>query len=163
MADDARPFRMRSAWLPIALFILSVVYFGVVLFLVATNQQVGGVDNDTLALGGVALFVLTILVAIPYFLRRKAPKPRAPAPEPAPMMDDMQEEPMASEAPRILGNAWDDETRTTSEEKQGMRVLEYSRPAKSRHRGAVYTKDYVPVAKEWVLRVETMVAEGADL
>jgi hypothetical protein len=159
VADDARPFRMRSAWLPITLFVISVVYFAVVLLLVATNQAIGGVDNDQLALGGIALFVLSILVAIPYFLRRTSPKPRV---EPEPLMDDMQDEPMAaSDAPRFTG--WDDETRTTSEEKQGMKVLEYSRPAKSRHRGAVYTKDYVPVAKEWVLRVETMVAEGADL
>lgn len=160
MADDARPFRMRTAWLPITLAVICVLYFAFVLWLVATNREVSGLSNTTLALLGIVLFVVTIVVQIPFFLRR--PAPRA-APEPAPMRDDMQDEPMATEAPRILADNVDDERRITDEEKQGMKVLEYSRPAKSRHKGAVYTKDYVPVAKEWVLRVETLVADVADL
>jgi hypothetical protein len=160
MVDDPQPFRIRRAWLPITLAVVCVLYFAGVLLLAATNREVTGVTSQQLALGGLALFVVTILVEIPFFMRRRSPRA---APEPAPMMEDLQDEPVEAEAPRIAAQTWDDEKRVTTEQQQGMTVLEYSRPAKSRHRGAVYTKAYVPVAKEWVLRIETLVAEGRDL
>jgi hypothetical protein len=163
MADDPQPFRIRRAWLPFTLAVLCVLYFAGVLFLAATNRTISGVDNDQLALGGAALFVVTLLVQIPFFLRRRPKRAPAPQEEPEPMPEDMQEEPLEVEAPRMEMERWDDEVRLTTEQQQGMVVLEYSRPAKSRHRGAVYTKAYVPVTKEHVLRVETLAAEGSDL
>lgn len=164
MADDSRPFRIRRAWLPFTLAVVSVLYFAVVLFLASTNREVTGVTNDQLAWGGVALFVVALLVEIPFFFRRRAPR-AAPESlsEPEPLPEDLQDEPLEAEAPQMAMPGWDDEKRVTTEQQQGMTVLEYSRPAKSRHRGAVYTKAYVPVTKEHVLRIETLVAEGADL
>lgn len=53
------------------------------------------------------------------------------------------------------------EMQVREESWQGMRVLEYSAPAKSRNRGAAYVSAYVPVTKEDVLRVETLAA-GPD-
>ena len=54
------------------------------------------------------------------------------APEPSPM----QASPDWS-APPAAAAPGDDETLVTTESQQGLRVLEYSAPAKSRHRGAV--------------------------
>lgn len=156
---DARPFRMRRAWPVWTLLAISVLYFAFVLVLVGRNLEVSGVSTGTLALVGLALFVVTALVAIPFFLRRPDARLPPPAPEPEPL-GDMQDEP--TEAPR-MAPVWDDELKRTAEQQQGMTVLEYSRPAKSQHRGGVYTKAYVPVTKEFVLRVETLVADGRDL
>lgn len=167
MTDDERPFRMRRAWFPITLAVVCVLYFVFVGWLVATNRELAGVSNNTLAVAGLALAIVTLLVEVPYFLRRAPPRAAPPPPpsveEPPTYRDDLQEEPAPLEAPMRVPTLWDDETRRTTEERQGLRVLEYSAPPKSRHKGAVYTKDYVPVSKEWVLRVETMVAEPRDL
>ncbi|GEM_PF-5654376 len=163
MADDSRPFRIRRAWLAFTLAAICVLYFAAVLLLAATNRVVQGVTNEQLALGGALLFLVAIVVEIPFFLRRRGPRPQPAAEEPAPLSQDFQDEPLEAEAPLMAMETWDDEKRLTTEQQQGMTVLEYSRPAKSRHRGAVYTKAYVPVTKEFVLRVETLVAEGGDL
>lgn len=154
MTATSRPFviPLRRRWVLAILPVICLLYFVVVMFLVMTGRKVGGLTNDQLALGGAALFLLTFLVEIPFFLRRKGPRPEAPD-EPL----DLQDEPPEAAAPE------DDETLVTTETQQGLRVLEYSRPAKSRHKGAVYAKAYVPVTKEHVLRVETLAAEGADL
>ena len=107
---------------------------------------------DLLVLSGLAVFLLVAIVEIPFFLRRRPPK--APEPE-----REWQDEP--PEPPPTV--AWDDEKLATDESQQGLRVLEYSAPAKSRNRGAVYAKTYVPVTKEHVLRIETMAAEPREL
>jgi len=91
----------------------------------------------------------------------EAATPVEPAPAPAPQAE-WQAAP-APTAPVMMGAPADDEKLVTGEMQQGLTVLEYSAPAKSRHRGAVYSKTYVPVTKEHVLRVETLAAEGADL
>lgn len=160
MADE-RPFRLRRAWPFWILLGVSLAAFAFLAWLVGSNSVVEGVPTSTLALVVSVLFVVTLLVAIPYFRRVPDDAP-APEAEPAPVQD-YQDEPAPLESAPSPREAWDDELRRTSEQQQGMSVLEYSSPAKSKHRGGVYTKAYVPVAKEYVLRVETLVAEGRDL
>lgn len=151
--EDERPFLIpvKRRWTLLILPILAFLYFAFVLWLGVTRTTVRGVSTDVLVLAGLALFLLVAIVEIPFFLRRR------PKAEPAP---DWQDEPAEPLAPPMLR---DDEKLTTDETQQGLRVLEYSAPAKSRNRGAVYAKTYVPVTKEHVLRVETMAAEPHEL
>lgn len=51
----------------------------------------------------------------------------------------------------------------TGEQWKGMRVLEVSLPPKSRNKGGVYAKSYVPITGELVLRVEDLVADRRDV
>lgn len=154
MAEPSRPFLIpvRRRWTLWILPVLALVYFAVVVALAVLNYKVQGVTMEMLALGGVAFFALVILIELPFFLRRRVREPRA---------EEAPEAPFAE--PEGAPPAVDDEIVMTSETQQGMRVAEYSRPAKSRHPGAVYAKTYVPVTKDVVVRVETLVAEGADL
>ena len=154
-----RPFviPLRRRWVLAILPVICLAYFGVVIALVAGGRSIRGVSTDLLMLAGAALFLVTFLVEIPFFLRRKGPRPDGPE---APYEPDYQDEPPE---PYAAPAREDDETVLTAETQQGLRVLEYSRPAKSRHKGAVYAKTYVPVTKEFVLRVETLAAEGRDL
>jgi hypothetical protein len=157
MAAPHRPFviPLRRRWVLAILPALCILYFLVVLVLAVQGTKVKGVTTDQLVLGGAALFLVTFLVEIPFFLRRRGARDDGPDAPYEPL--DLQDEP-----PEASVRA-DDEVALTSESQQGLRVLEYSRPAKSRHKGAVYAKTYVPVTKEHVLRVETLAAEGRDL
>lgn len=177
MADAPRPFLIpvRRRWTLWILPVIASLYFLAVVIIAALNNTInrGGVNYrilprdvsvETLALVGVGLFALVILVELPFLIRRR-PK-REPAPEPAAAPADEEPAPWAAPAQGAIPAApppRDDELVMTSETQQGYRVIEYSRPAKSRHRNAVFTKAYVPVTKEYVLRVETLVAEGRDL
>ena len=152
--EDERPFLipLQRRWTLLILPILALVYFAFVVWLGATRTTLRGVSTDVLVLAGLALFLLVAVVEVPFFLRRK---PKA-APPPEREWQDEPPEPMAAPLQ-------DDEKLTTDETQQGLRVLEYSAPAKSRNRGAVYAKTYVPVTKEHVLRVENMAAEPHEL
>ncbi|HWH08303.1 MAG TPA: hypothetical protein VNX21_03820 [Candidatus Thermoplasmatota archaeon] len=154
--EDERPFLIpvKRRWTLLILPVLALVYFAFVVWLGATRTTVRGVPMDYLVLGGLAFFLLVAVVELPFFLRRRPPK-AAPPPERAEWQDEPPEP--------VAAPARDDERLTTDETQQGMRVLEYSAPAKSRNRGAVYAKTYVPVTKEHVLRVETLAAEPAEL
>lgn len=156
---EAREFviPVRRRWTLWILPTIAILYFIAVLALVMTDTRIKGVSTDWLVWGGVGLFVVVFLVELPFFLRRKVRLTPPPA-EPSSWQDEAPE-PQA--APTRA--SWDDELAATGETQQGMRVLEYSRPAKSRNKGAVYAKTYVPVTKEHVLRIETLAAERADL
>jgi hypothetical protein len=155
---DEREFviHVERRWKLWILPILAVLYFLFVLMLAVLHREVSGVPMDTLVLAGLVLFAVVILVQIPFMLRRRVRGPEPAAAETIPPAAGWTPEP-----PPTFGH--DDEKLVTSEVQQGLTVLEYSAPAKSRHRGAVYAKAYVPVTKEHVLRVETLAAEGADL
>lgn len=156
MADEARPFliSVRRRWLLWILPIIAALYFIAVLVLVIGDWRIRGVTNDMLVLGGLGLFALVILIELPFLIRRRAP--RAPKPK--------KEKPAKAVAvAEAAPSAWDDELVITSEAVQGMRVLEYSAPAKSANPHGVYTKTHVPVTQTDVVRVETLVAEQGDL
>lgn len=153
--EDERPFLIpvQRRWTLLILPILALLYFAFVVWLGVTRTSVRGVSTDVLVLAGLALFLLVAVIEIPFFLRRR------PKAEPAPERPEWQDEPPEPAAAPLR----DDERLATDETQQGLRVLEYSAPAKSRNRGAVYAKTYVPVTKEHVLRVETMAAEPHEL
>lgn len=154
MADESRPFviPVRRPWLLLILPTIALLYFVAVVLLNVFDYEIEGVTNEMLALGGVGLFALVILIELPFLLRRSGKRRARPAPEPAAAV------PM--DASR---NGWDDELLSTSETQQGLQVLEYSSPAKSRNSNAVYTKTYVPVSGAHVLRIESLVADASDL
>lgn len=156
MADETRPFviPVRRPWLLLLLPILAALYFVGVVVLNVLDYRIRGVTNEMLVLGGLAFFALVILIELPFFLRRRAPREPKAAPARAP--------PPAA-APLAGAAVWDDEIVTTSETQQGLRVLEYSSPAKSSNSNAVYTKTYVPVSGAHVLRVESLIADASDL
>ena len=155
MADE-RPFviTVRRTWTLWILPVIAVLYFLTVLLLNVLNYRIKGVSDEMLVLGGVGLFVLVILIELPFFLRRKSPK----APKPA-----KKAKAAAPEPGTPATNGWDDELLITSESQQGLQVLEYSTPAKSRNANAVYTKTYVPVSGAHVLRIETMAADQTEI
>lgn len=154
--EDERPFLIpvQRRWTLLILPILALLYFAFVAWLGATRTTVEGVSMDVLVLAGLAFFLLVAVIEVPFFLRRK------PEAAPEPERDAWQDEPPEPLAAPTLR---DDEKLTTDETQQGLRVLEYSAPAKSLNRGAVYAKTYVPVTKEHVLRVETLAAEQHEL
>ena len=157
MSDDDRPFviQVRRPWTLLILPVLALLYFLAVVVLNILDYEIEGVTNEMLALVGVAFFLLVILVELPFFLRRKRKAARPAAPDPAPAV--------AAPVGAASRNGWDDEFLTTGESQQGLRVVEYSAPAKSRNSNAVYTKTYVPVSGAHVLRVESLVADAGDL
>ena len=156
MADEERPFLIpvRRRWLLWILPSIAALYFLVVILLNILDYTVEGVSNDVLVLTGVALFVLVILVELPFFLRRGAERPAEQAPDPMALLDP------SSSSSR---NGWDDELIITNERQQGLLVVEYSSPAKSQHRNSVFTKTYVPVSGAHLLRIESLVADSSDL
>ena len=156
MVENPRPFviPLRRRWVLAILPVVCLFYFAAILYVALRGLKIRGASMDLLVLVGAALFVVTFLVEIPFFLRRRGPRPEEPEPR-----VDFQDEPLEP----VSRVREDDEVLVTAEQQQGLRVLEYSRPAKSRHKGAVYAKTYVPVTKEHVLRVETLAAEGRDL
>lgn len=155
MADEERPFliTVRRRWTLWILPILAILYFAGVMVLNVLDYEIDGLPMDTLVLVGVAFFVLVMLIQLPFFLRRRVRRAPEPRPEPAAGAPPM--------APS--NNGWDDELLITRESQQGLQVIEYSAPAKSRHKNAVFTKTYVPVSGAHVLRVETLAADAADL
>ena len=154
MADADRPFviTVRRQWTLWILPAIAAIYFLTIVLLNILNYRIQGVTDEMLVLGGVGLFVLVILIELPFFLRRRAPK----APKPAKVK--------AGAAPMDASlNGWDDELLITTESQQGLQVLEYSAPAKSRNANAVYTKTYVPVSGAHVLRIETLAADSTEI
>lgn len=157
--DEPREFviPVRRRWTLWILPTIAILYFLAVVTLAILRREINGVPTQWLVLGGVGLFVLVILVELPFFVRRRIrAEPEAALPAATPDWQDEAPEPATR-------GAWDDERIATAEEQQGLRVLEYSAPAKSRNRGSVYAKTYVPVTKEHVLRVETLAAEPHEL
>jgi hypothetical protein len=158
--------RVRRPWMLLLLPILALLYFVAVLVVAANNYDVG-VPQDLLVWVGVGLFALVILVEVPYFFQRGPRAPKAASAEAVaeaePVAEAMPYAPPAYVAPIESSAQWDDERLTTTEVQQGLTVIEWSQPAKSRHRNAVFTKAYVPVTKQHVLRVETLAAEGSEL
>lgn len=156
MADEERPFviTVRRRWLLWVLPVLASLYFIAVMVIVLGNYRIRGVSTDMLVLGGLGLFALVILVELPFLLRRRAPK-RKKEPKEAP--------PAAGEAALVGVAGANDEMMVTQESAQGLQVLEYSAPPKSQNPSAVYTKTHVPVTKSHVLRIETLVADVADI
>jgi hypothetical protein len=155
MQDEFRPFviEVRRRWTLWILPILAALYFLAVLLLEILDYRIKGVSTGMLALVGVGLFVLVMLIEIPFLFRRGAPR----EPKPAKVKKAAA---AAASAPAGRG---DDELLITEETQQGLQVLEYSNPAKSRSPNAVYTKTYVPVTKEHVMRIETAVADASDI
>lgn len=160
MADEPREFviPVERRWTLWILPALAILYFLLVIALAVFRVQVRGVDTQYLVWGGVALFVIVILIELPFFLRR-----RPPAPEPEVPLAPLGESSWQDEPAEPGGAAADDERLTTTETQQGLRVIEYNSPAKTRHRGAVYSKTYVPVSKEHVLRVENLSATRDEI
>lgn len=155
MTDEPREFviPVQRRWTLWILPTLAILYFLVVLALAVLRVEIRGLPTQYLVYGGVAFFLLVMVIQFPFFLRRRI---RPEEPEPV-LENEWQGEPAEP------GMERDDEKLVTDETQQGLRVLEYSAPAKSRHRGAVYAKTYVPVAKEWVLRVENLAADVHEL
>lgn len=156
MADGSRPFviEVRRRWLLWILPILAALYFVAVVLLTVLDYRIKGITTEMLVLGGVGLFVLVMLIQLPFLLRRSAPRKPKPA--------KVKQATRAAEPASTNGHV-DDELLTTEEMQQGLQVLEYSSPAKSRNRDAVFTKTYVPVSGSQVLRIETAVADASDL
>lgn len=144
---------VRRRWTLWILPTIAILYFLAVIILVILGERVRGVDTEMLVLAGVGLFVLVFLIELPFLLRR-----RAKIEEDAPPAY----EPMMAAAPAEMAER-DDEVLVTDESQKGLRVLEYSRPAKTVNKGAVYAKTYVPVTKEFVLRVETLAADRTEV
>jgi hypothetical protein len=157
MADESRPFviNVKRRWLLAILPVLATIYFVAVIVLNILDYRIQGVTTDMLVLGGVGLFVLVMLIELPFFMRRSGPKrarpERARAAAPAATMDAGS------------NGHGDDEYLITEELQQGLQVLEYSAPAKSRNSNTVYTKTYVPVSQAHVVRVETAVADPTEI
>lgn len=160
MADEPREFviPVERRWTLWILPVLAILYFLLVIALAVLRIQIRGVEPQYLVWGGVALFVIVMLIELPFFFRR-----RPPAPEREPPLAPLNESTWQDEPAEAGSRAADDELVTTSETQQGLRVIEYSAPAKSRHRGAVYSKTYVPVTKEHVLRVENLSATPDEI
>lgn len=160
MEDREFVVGFRRRWPLWTLLVVSILYFAGVIALVATGRQLSrNVPNQWLVWGGAALFAILLIAMLPLLFTRR---PRAPEPsEPMPGWQDEPPEPVSAPASRAFDD--DDEKVVTGETQQGLKVLEYSRPAKSANKGAVYAKTYVPVTKEHVLRVETLAAEPREL
>ncbi|MFA5862841.1 MAG: hypothetical protein WDA16_14205 [Candidatus Thermoplasmatota archaeon] len=155
MADEPRDYviRVKRPWKLWILPSLAILYFVLILAMAIFRIEIRNVPTQTLVLGGVAFFVLVILIELPLFVRRRVRVEAPPTPPPA---QDASATPM-------MGATGDDEHVMTAETQQGLRVIEYSAPAKSRNRGAVYAKTYVAVTKEHVLRVENLAAEPSEI
>lgn len=157
MVDEVRPFviEVRRRWLLWILPIIATMYFIAVVVLTIVDYRIRGVTTEMLALAGVGLFVLVMAFELPFFLRRRAPR----APKPAKVKKARRPEAESSPSSAYV----DDELTTTNEKAQGLQVVEYSSPAKSRNQSTVYTKTYIPVSGAHVVRVETAVADASDI
>lgn len=152
MADESRPFviEVKRRWLLAILPILATLYFVAVVLLTLLDYRIQGVTTDMLVFAGIGIFVLVMLIEFPFFLRRRRPKaPRA------------RRAAKAAAQPETV--EWDDEYLATDEEQQGLRVLEYSAPAKSQNTNTVFTKTYVAVTSAHVMRIETAVADATEI
>lgn len=159
MAEKRFVIPVERRWTLLILPILALLYFLAVVTLAALDRTIEGLGTETLVLIGAGLFGLVLLVELPFLFKKTV------------RIDDDQAavlgatpvEAVPAYAPAPARVERDDEARGTNETAQGMKVIEYSRPAKSRNRGSVYAKTMVPVTKEHVLRVETLAAEPREL
>ncbi|HWG91731.1 MAG TPA: hypothetical protein VNZ52_12855 [Candidatus Thermoplasmatota archaeon] len=178
MAEPARPIparkeyvvRMRRPWLALLLPLVGALYFAYVFALAAGSVPSFGIGLREWVFGGLALFAILTLWAVLLLSRRGPPKPKtpkvkkekakaAPAPRPAsPEVPQTAQAPVA--APVAAAPQRSDEILYLDEEYKGKRVLEVSMPPKSLYRGAVYTKTYVQVADDLVVRVEDLVEQN---
>lgn len=154
MTDEERPFliQVQRRWKLWILPVIAVLYFILIITLAVMDLKIEGVPMEYLVLGGLGLFILVMIVELPLLWRRRAPRPAR-----------VKTAPMSATPEAASRNGWDDELSITAETQQGMQVLEYSAPAKSRNRNSVYTKTYVPVTGAQVLRIESLVADASDL
>lgn len=154
MADEERPFliQVRRRWKLWILPVIATLYFAAIITLAVMDYRIKGVPMSYLVLGGLAFFILVMIIELPFLWRKSAPRPKR-----------VETAPLSAAPEAASRNGWDDEMLVTAETQQGMQVLEYSAPAKSRNRNAVYTKTYVPVTGAQVLRIESLVADAADL
>lgn len=127
------------------LYFLIVVALGVNLVAIPALTRVA--DLPTLALVGAALFGLFILVLLVQLVRGRQRE------------EARQVQASAVAVPAPARRRGEDEYVVTSDEHQGLRVIEYSHPPKSQNKGAVYAKCLVPVSREFVLRVEELIAK----
>lgn len=161
MASREFVIHVRRRWTLWILPTLAVLYFLGIIILAIMGELPTGRDEEILVLAGVALFALIFLVQIPFLLRRRARAREVPEEPLAPWSAEEQAAP--APAPIMAPVVRNDELVITDEMQKGFRVLEYSSPAKSENKGAVYAKTYVPVTKEYVLRVENVAADRAEI
>ncbi|MBI4394117.1 MAG: hypothetical protein HY556_10045 [Euryarchaeota archaeon] len=136
---------------PLLLIILPVLALVVFLVVVGINsgiidsRAIGNVPFETYVYGGTAVMAV-LLVAEMILLLQRAAEPEAveTALEPIPLVDKRDE----------LG-----ELVLTQDNHQGRQVVEYSRPPKSRNKGAIYVKTFIELDGKYVLRAEEMIAE----
>ncbi|MHB8587022.1 MAG: hypothetical protein ACYDDF_14430 [Thermoplasmatota archaeon] len=157
MAEAGGEYLLRwRSWVIWTLPVIATLYFIWVLAVFMQYVRTPSVAFDTWVNGGLALFVIIIVVELLLLIRRK------------PAMDAMAETseevaipPYA--APTAPAPPGDAEVRATGEQYKGMKVVEVSLPPKSQNRGGIYAKAFVEVSPEIVLRVESLVAGREDV
>lgn len=166
---ESREFviRVRRPWTLWILPTIAFLYFLAIVILAVMNRLPGGRDGQLLVLIGVALFALVLLVQLPFLFTRR-PRAQQQDAEEGGAWAPAEEAPLAPAEPEMAppvapAAGGDDELAMTPETQKGLRVLEYSAPAKSANKGAVYAKTYVPVTKEFVMRVETLAADRHEI
>ncbi|HVL88111.1 MAG TPA: hypothetical protein VM681_08945 [Candidatus Thermoplasmatota archaeon] len=136
----------------VAMLVVATVYFlfvlalGINLLAVPALQRTVSLADFVLA--GSVLFMLIIVAFLVLLVRGRGASAAQAAISGAP-----------TAVPTVVRRRGDDEYVVTNDEFQGMRVLEYSHPPKSKNQGAIYAKALVPVTREYVLRVEEIIAQ----
>lgn len=164
--EAPRPFviSVERTWKLYVLPVVALLYFIAIITLVVMGvSDVYAIPLEMFVWAGVILFAVVLLIQLPFLFKRRARKEvEAPV--------DVVEEPAyapesspAFELPMAESEVRDDEYFLTDETHKGLRVMEYSQPAKSMYRGAVYSKTMVPVTKEHTLRIENLAAEPHEL
>jgi hypothetical protein len=154
MATPTQTRQGRGRALPAAVLLIALVYFVWVALLgmriIALPALEPGIRPADWANFGILLLLilLAILILDAMVAKRRAEALPVNASAAAP----------AQVAPRTA----EDELLVTAEEWNGRRLLEYSRPAKSAHPVAVYTKCVVPIDARYAIRVEDLIAEARD-
>ena len=161
--------KMKSPWTALAIPIVATLYVGWVVLLASGKTATPGIPLVQWVYGGLALLVVLLFWGWLLTLRRsprvkKAKAKKVKAQEPVQELQTEDLVPEETAAPvsipvRNLDRPY--ELVYAGEEYKGRQVLEISIPPKSANRGAVYTKTYVPVAEDLVVRVEDL-AEDAN-
>ncbi|HET6315335.1 MAG TPA: hypothetical protein VFG86_02675 [Chloroflexota bacterium] len=142
-------FRARRSRVPLTAFVIGLLYFIWVALLATNVIALPGLEHyisvQDWAVFGAVLMILLLVVLVVWSSRSR----------------DRVEEVYEAPATRGAQPSWEaDELVVTAEAWKGLRVLEYSRPPKSDAPAAVYTKCYVPLDGQFVLRVEDRIAEA---
>jgi hypothetical protein len=149
--DSARKEFVVQVKAPLILIVLPVIALVVFLTVVAINsgiidaRSIGNVPFETYVYGGSAVMAILLIAELILLLQRPAESEAVEtAIEPIPLVDKRDE----------LG-----EIVLTQDTHQGRQVVEYSRPPKSRNKGAIYVKTFIELDGKHVLRAEEMIAE----